>query len=225
LSELIRQQFDAVAQNYDNERRQLIPCFDDFYGTAASWIHTDKRNPSILDLGAGTGLFSSYARHKFPGASLTLIDLSSEMLRVARERFKNNDNVQYIKADYTQFSFDQSYDIILSSLSIHHLSHAHKSKLFHTIFRLLSNGGVFVNADQAAGSSPYFDDQYKQQWEAGVRKTELSDPVIDSAMERRKLDINATVDDQLRWLREAGFKHSDCVYKYNEFAVFYSQKG
>ncbi|MGN7412821.1 hypothetical protein [Paenibacillus sp. SAF-068] len=30
----VKQLFDKVAQNYDVQRKQLIPCFDDFYGMA-----------------------------------------------------------------------------------------------------------------------------------------------------------------------------------------------
>ncbi|MDF2669651.1 MAG: methyltransferase, partial [Paenibacillus sp.] len=129
MSDLIKQQFDAVAKNYDNERRQLIPCFDDFYGTAAHWIKTSRQAPRILDLGAGTGLFSSYARHKFPKAELTLIDFSEEMLKGARVRFANDPLIHYAVADYVDYEYKEQYDAVISSLSIHHLSHDNKRKL------------------------------------------------------------------------------------------------
>ncbi|ETT52523.1 hypothetical protein C170_07890 [Paenibacillus sp. FSL H7-689] len=34
------------------------------------------------------------------------------------------------------------------------------------------------------------------------------------------MDINATLEDQLVWLEEAGFRVADCMYKYLDFAVF-----
>jgi tRNA (cmo5U34)-methyltransferase len=220
----LKEQFDAVAQSYDQQRRQLIPCFDDFYSIAATWVDINKKAPRILDLGAGTGLFSSFVRQKYPEASLTLVDLSEEMLKEARNRFAGDANVQYIAGDFTTYNFNEQYDVVISSLSIHHLSHLDKSSLFHTLYNLLSDDGIFVNADQVSGSSPYFDNRYKEQWEDTIRRSVLSHQVVEAAIERRKLDINASVEDQLKWLKKAGFTEADCVYKYNEFAVFFSHK-
>ncbi|WP_237087902.1 class I SAM-dependent methyltransferase [Paenibacillus crassostreae] len=225
MNDMIRKKFDEVAQSYDQQRRQLIPCFDDFYGTAMMLVNLEKKAPKVLDLGAGTGLFASYVRQQYPEAELTLIDLSEEMINQARIRFGDDSKVEYIVADYTTYSFgEKRYDAVISSLSIHHLSHQAKKILFHSVYKLLLDTGIFVNADQAAGSSSYFDNRYKQQWEEAILRNGLPTQVVESAIERRKLDINATVADQLLWLREAGFVETDCIYKNNEFAVFFSQK-
>jgi tRNA (cmo5U34)-methyltransferase len=225
MNSLVKKQFDAVAQCYDQQRQQLIPCFDDFYSTAATWVNLEKKTPQILDLGAGTGLFSSYVRQQYPEAQLTLMDLSEEMLKEARTRFGDDPNVHYISADYTTDLFeDQRYDAIISSLSIHHLSHQDKRNLYRKVYHLLTEGGIFVNADQAAGTSAYFDKRYKGHWENTIIMSGLSTQVIESAIERRKLDHNATVEDQLKWLFEAGFAEADCIYKYHEFVIFFAQK-
>ncbi|GGH09270.1 class I SAM-dependent methyltransferase [Paenibacillus segetis] len=225
MSDSLKRQFDAVAQDYDLQRRQLIPCFDDFYSMATSAVHTEQKAPRILDLGAGTGLFSSFVRLKYPDALLTLMDLSEEMLKGARYRFRDDPLVQYITADFAAYDFgEQRYDAVISSLAIHHLSHQDKRTLFRNVFNLLPEGGIFINADQASGSSPYFDLYYKEQWEDTIRRNGLTNEVIESAIERRKLDRNASVNDQIKWLSEAGFTASDCIYKYHEFALFYSRK-
>lgn len=225
MSDFLKKQFDAVAQNYDLQRRQLIPCFDEFYSMGVSVVNVEQQAPRILDLGAGTGLFSSYVRQKYPKASLTLIDLSEEMLKGARHRFRDDSNVQYITADFATYNFEgQKYDVVISSLAIHHLSHQDKRTLFLNVSNLLTEGGIFVNADQASGSSPYFDLYYKEQWEDSIRRNGLTTEVVESAIERRKLDRNASVNDQLQWLLEAGFTESDCIYKYHEFALFYARK-
>ncbi|WKL01736.1 hypothetical protein Q0F98_35615 [Paenibacillus amylolyticus] len=54
----VKQLFDKVAQDYDVQRKQLIPCFDDFYGIALDLMESPLDSPRILDLGAGTGLLS-----------------------------------------------------------------------------------------------------------------------------------------------------------------------
>ncbi|MCR8633817.1 class I SAM-dependent methyltransferase [Paenibacillus radicis (ex Xue et al. 2023)] len=223
----VKEQFDAIAKQYDRQRRQLIPCFDDFYGVAAMLAFVQNFSISgirVLDLGAGTGLFSAFVKHKYPDAEFTLIDLSENMLQTARERFGPTSNIEYIVADYTNYDFSKTYDLVISSLSIHHLTHPGKRKLFRTVYYLLSDGGVFVNADQAMGNTTYVDTYYKQQWEAAIQLSGLSNESIAAAKERRKLDINATVNEQIVWLQEAGFADADCMYKYMDFAVFFARK-
>lgn len=56
----IKSTFNDIAGIYDNQRRKLIPCFDDFYNSAVSVIQLDLKSPRVLDIGAGTGLFSSF---------------------------------------------------------------------------------------------------------------------------------------------------------------------
>lgn len=224
MSDIVKKHFDAVAPQYDRQRRQLIPCFDDFYGIATDMVKCESDSPRILDLGAGTGLFSSFLRSKYPSASLTLIDLSEEMLKGARSRFEQDAAISYITADYSNHSYTEKYDAIISSLSIHHLTHPAKRALFRTIHGLLADGGLFVNADQAAGPSAYWEDYYMDQWKKAIWQSGLPAEAIEASIERRKVDMNATVQDQLDWLREAGFAQSDCVYKNNGFAVFAAHK-
>ena len=87
----IKSVFDKAAQSYDQARRQLVPCFDDLYGTALDLIPfaTDSAI-RVLDLGAGTGLLSAFIAETFPHAHLTLVDISEGMLDQARKRFSGD---------------------------------------------------------------------------------------------------------------------------------------
>ncbi|WP_225445976.1 class I SAM-dependent methyltransferase [Paenibacillus arenosi] len=143
----VKSQFDEAAQQYDQQRKMLIPCFDDFYRISVSLASSATSSPILLDLGAGTGLFSSLMMQKYPDANLTLIDLSEKMLDIAKVRFKGSTNVTYIVDDYTNFISPEKYDIIISSLSIHHLTDADKQTLYKNIYLHLKPSGIFINAD------------------------------------------------------------------------------
>lgn len=220
----VKEKFDDYARQYDAQRRMLIPCFNDFYSIAVSLAETDKQNPAILDVGAGTGLLSSMVLQKFPVARLTLIDISEKMLEVARERLKDAAGVIYIVDDYTKHRFDNTYDIVLSSLSIHHLPDEQKKQLSQTIYSILNPGGVFINADQVLGSTPFLETLYKKDWKRKVENSALTTEDLQSAYERTKLDKMARLEDQLNWLEEAGFSDVDCVYKYFSFVVMFGRK-
>ena len=220
----VKAKFNEHATNYDEQRRKLIPCFDDFYSIPVSIIETKKDAPTILDIGAGTGLFSSLFKEKYPKAKLTLIDLSENMLQQAKERLKDKDDIEYIIADYTKHEFKKSFDMIISSLSIHHLIEEEKRELYTKIFSLLNDGGIFVNADQVLGQTDYIESLYKSDWRKKIEASGLSKQQLDEAYERTKLDKMSTLADQLNWMSESGFQDVDCVYKYFNFVVLFGRK-
>ncbi|AZN39645.1 class I SAM-dependent methyltransferase [Paenibacillus albus] len=220
----VRSTFNETAAVYDQQRRKLIPCFDDFYGVAASLADSRHDAPRILDLGAGTGLFASLLAQRYPNASLTLIDLADNMLDVARARFDGNPNVEYVCADYTNFIAADKYDIVISGLSIHHLSDADKVQLYKNSYANLREGGVFINADQVLGHTPFIDERYKSDWRGKVEASGLTEAEIAAAYERTKLDRMTDLASQLSWLTQAGFEDVDCVYKYFNFVVMFGRK-
>lgn len=224
MNEDIRKKFDDISLDYDRQRKQLIPCFEDFYGSAVSLIEPVSKSPAVLDIGAGSGLLSSFLLYKFPNARFTLIDISSKMLEVAKQRFKGIEGLEYIVGDYTQHNFDRAYDVIISALSIHHLSDEQKASLYQKCHSSLKKNGIFINCDQVLGDTEYLDSLYKKQWKSSIENSGLPMDELLSAYERVKLDKEATLSQQLRWLREAGFSDVECVYKYYHFAVMFGRK-
>ncbi|WP_454190905.1 class I SAM-dependent methyltransferase [Paenibacillus sp. Marseille-Q7038] len=220
----IRTQFNKVSQRYDEQRRKLIPCFEDLYRIASALADLENDTPSVLDLGAGTGLMSSFILQKYPKSKLTLIDLSDGMLEIARARFSNHSNIKYIASDYTEFDYTEPYDLVISSLSIHHMIDSEKQDLFQKLYSKMTLGSIFINIDQVLGNTDYLETLYKSDWKKHIENSGLDLAEISSAMERTKLDRMSTLDHQLQWLTEAGFSDVDCVYKYYNFVVMFARK-
>lgn len=220
----IQEKFNENSQDYDSQRKKLIPCFEDFYNISASIAESDLDNPKILDLGAGTGIFSQYLLKKYPNASLTLIDIAENMLELSKDRFKDLHNVKYIINDYLAYDFNDKYDIIISSLSIHHLSHDEKFELYKKCYSMLSTNGIFINSDQFLGETPYIENLNKKLWKAQIENSGLSPKEISSCYERMKLDKEATLEQNLDWIKSSGFSDVSCVYKYYHFAVICGKK-
>lgn len=222
--EELRKLFNDVAVAYDLQRRYLIPSFDDFYGTAVALAQADTPEPAILDIGAGTGLLSALLLKKYPGASLTLIDVSDRMVAVARQRFEDYPGIEYIIDDFARYRFSKPFDIIISSLAIHHLNESEKEALYCKVYNSLKKPGCFINADQVLGSTAYLENLYKEDWKKKVMATPLTAEELGQAYERTRMDQMSTLTDQLGWLRAAGFSQVDCVYKYYNFVVMYARK-
>lgn len=179
---------------------------------------------SILDLGAGTGLLTKMYYDIFPSADYTLVDISEDMLTVAKKRFNGLPNFKFITSDYSSAMPDGRFDFITSALSIHHLSEQDKAALYKNIFSILPDHGVFINFDQFCPASPVMNDLYNKWWYAEVIKTGLSNEEFEKWMERRKIDKENTVDETKQMLIDAGFAIVECIYSYMKFGVIIAIK-
>ncbi len=220
----IKEQFNSVSQNYDKQRRQLIPCFDDYYNLPLTVMDYKGESPNVLDLGCGTGLFTSIVMQKYPNAKYTLIDISDKMLEQAKIRFKGNNKVEFIIYDYINYEFTNKFDIIISALSIHHLSATEKEQLYKKCYRLLNADGIFVNTDQVLSPHPEIEDMFSGLWRESIIRSGISEEELQKAYARVSYDNPSTLADQLKWLLDAGFKYADCIYKYYHFCVMYAKK-
>jgi tRNA (cmo5U34)-methyltransferase len=208
------------ASTYDTERRRLIPCFDEFYGTVGELIFRFCSDaPRVLDLGAGTGILSAAIVDRVPNARLHLLDASAEMLQQASRRLSGRQvelSIQPLDSDLPS----GPYHAIVSALAIHHLDDAGKRQLYRRIFSALAPGGLFINAEQISGSSARLQSLFEAVHLDRARALGSSDAEIAGAIQRMSYDQCSTTEDQISWLKEIGFADVDCFYRSFRFAVF-----
>lgn len=220
----IRTQFDLIAAHYDAGRRCFIPCFDDYYVRSVSVVKNLKpAAANIVDLGAGTGLLTQQMYQLYPEAQFTLIDLSEDMLAVAKERFQGLPNVVCRVSDYTTEIPDDA-DIICSALSIHHLENAEKQQLYRAVYDALPVGGVFVNLDQFCADSPLINEAWDEWWLHYIDHSGITDEAKAKWLERKKLDREVGMAETLAMLRAAGFQHAECIYQFMKFGTVVALK-
>lgn len=223
--EPLKQAFDDLALRFDDQRRHVIFCMDEFYEAAtwAAWYDGD--DPRILDIGAGTGLFTARLLKRYPRARVTLLDISDPMLDIARQRFSGQKDVTYITGDFSLSGLPRGFDLVVSALSIHHLDDDRKRSLYARVYDALRPGGVFVNADQVRAKSPWLEERYRNSWDEFLHAGPLPVGEREAIRNRRDtFDKNGDLDDQLAWLSGCGFTDVDVVYKNRMFAVMTGRK-
>ena len=172
-----------------------------------------ERCDRVLDLGTGDGRLTAIMRSARPGVRVVAVDFSPAMLDAFRTRF---DEVPAGEVDLVAHDLDRPlpaavvdagpYDAVVSSFAIHHLTHERKAALCTEVLGVLAPGGVFANLEHVESATPKLNADFQD-------RLPLSDRADDPS------NILAPVEDNLGWLRQAGFVDVDCLWKWREMAL------
>jgi ubiquinone/menaquinone biosynthesis C-methylase UbiE len=108
----------------------------------------------VLDVGCGTGTLALAAAGRVPSADVTGIDASPEMIdRAGRKAAKQGSGVEFRVDVIESLPFaDATFDLVTSSLMLHHLPTDLKRRGLAEVRRVLKPGGRFVVMDFARES-------------------------------------------------------------------------
>ncbi|GLV57178.1 hypothetical protein KDH_40150 [Dictyobacter sp. S3.2.2.5] len=97
----------------------------------------------VLDVGTGPGVLARDIARAFPQLRVYGVDLSTEMIQLARERTRQeqlNERVQFDSGDVRQLPYpDHSFDVIVSTISLHHWQELERP--LRELYRVLKPGG------------------------------------------------------------------------------------
>jgi len=161
---------------------------------------------SVLDLGCGDGRLAGLVLAARPQlASVLAVDRSEPMLAAARARFAGEARVRVSRHDLVQpIRGFGSFDVIVSGFAIHHLEHERKLSLFGEVASMLRPGGVFANLEVVECAS----EALQRRFFDAIGRAD-GDPE----------DRLAAVEPQLAWMRAAGLRNVDCVWRWRGFAL------
>ncbi|MDQ0233280.1 class I SAM-dependent methyltransferase [Metabacillus malikii] len=219
-----------VTQHYLEQVRGGIPFGAEQAKIMLQVINHFNPNPKrIIDLGCGNGFLAELLLKTYPEATALLIDHSGPMVQAAREHMSEyKHRCEIIHGDISQFIKElaepHSIDCIVSGFAIHHLTHDKKKELYHEIYNLLTDGGIFINIEHTASATPEIERLYNELFIEHLSTHNNRDRQEVAKEYYNRLDkednILERVDIQVNWLKDIGFKHTDCYFKWMELAVF-----
>lgn len=218
--------FDSLTDEYAGAIERCFPRYQEMLWALLDYLPDDLAPGNILELGSGTGNLSVLLAERYPESTLHIVDVSAESLTVCRNRLGDDDRFRFHTQDFRELHFDAGeFDLVVSSIAIHHLTSPEKQKLFDDIYDWLSPQGVFAFADQHAGST---DDLYRrhiENWKAAAMGAGSKLEEWEMWMKHQAdHDHHDTLTDQTDWLWEAGFDVVDCPWRYLLWTVVQARK-
>lgn len=136
----VRVHYNRLAAEYDERWSGYVE------GATKETIRRLSLRPRdrLLDVGCGTGILLEQVHSQWPSVRTVGIDLSEEMLLVARRRLRGR--VPLVQGDVAQLPFAGNFfDVVVSNSSLHYWPHPRR--VLAEIARVLRRGGRLVLTD------------------------------------------------------------------------------
>jgi tRNA (cmo5U34)-methyltransferase len=207
--------YDELSNRYTDLIRKCVPRYEEIFYNLFHYLPDGLKPEYILDLGCGTGNLTAAAIQRFPDAQVHALDISGEILEECSVRFADKTNVHYHRQDFNHLNFeDGTFDLIISSIAIHHIIDADKAKLYVKLRQLLKPGGILVFADQTSGATDEIYQKHISRWKEEAFKLGSTPENWDMWMARQTAhDHHAPTVWHLDELRKADFKAVDVIWK------------
>jgi len=143
---------DALKYDRDvlNEFNPIRAGYENLLNWVAAEAAIDNSNV-VLDLGSGTG---NLALRLKLFRELVCVDISKEMLQIAQNKLSYCNNITWDKEDILEYFYKtkKTYDVIVSTYAIHHLTDDEKVLLLKKIGQALNPNGRAVFGDLMFGN-------------------------------------------------------------------------
>jgi len=189
--------YDQVHETFMETKKMLTECLD-------------KDTMKVLDLGAGTGLELIHLFEMYPNATVTVVDISENMLdELAKRSFANQ--VTTICGDFFEVDFGENYDAVISTSALHHFKPEEKLTLYKKIFDCLKKGGLFINCDKISMDQKSQDDSFYE---------------LEHNIDNYKhIDTPLTIENEIKILEKVGFSDiSAIVTDRSDYSLIKSRK-
>jgi trans-aconitate methyltransferase len=153
MEQIDKHRFFTMAEAYDRMCQHLVPGYDFLQDEVLRIVAADeKHDMTVVDLGAGSGIFLERVLSRWPDARACWVDYSEDFLSVAQQRLSRfNGRVRYVQTSFEdawESQVEGQADLILSMSAIHHLENGDKKRLYQRCFDKLAPGGWLFNIDE-----------------------------------------------------------------------------
>ena len=226
----INKQFEfdeEVASVFDDMLERSVPYYAqtiDLTTTVA--LKFLNKSDKVYDLGCSTGTTLINLAQKSE-VELELIGIDNSAAMLQRAQNKSNAygvDVTFINNDIFNCSLEDA-KVVIANYTLQFIRPLQREKLIKKIYDSIQEGGVFIFSEKIISDDPvlnklYIDEYYNFKKQQGYSAFEI-------AQKREALEnvlIPYTQEENIKMMKDAGFKHCEVMFKWIKFATFIAMK-
>jgi tRNA (cmo5U34)-methyltransferase len=191
-------------EGYDEVIGGVVPHHASFLGTLLEYLPDNAS--SVLELGSGSGIVTMMIRAARPGAQITCIDLSEEMLAMARRK-PELAGVRMVQGDLRDPWPERQYDAVVTALCLHHVGPGDRAQAAARAAEVLVPGGRFICADVFRPEEDWQEEIIRDHWRVYMAAHDVPDAVAEGMLAGRterypEMDTVRSFEERLK---QAGF--------------------
>lgn len=217
--------YDSISKSYTEAIRRCVPEYEEMLKSLFIYLEPNFSPKRILELGCGTGNLTQLVQLKFPNSAITAVDISAECINECKSRIPSS-NVEFVKSDFKEIDFPNNhFDLMVSSISIHHLKDSEKEILFKKLYLCQAPNGVLSFCDQFSSESTSIYLKHIERWKSFAIKQGVSADEWEMWMKHQQdHDYHSPLSNHLLWIKNAGYKLVDCTRRHLLWTTIYAEK-
>lgn len=210
-----------VASVFDDMLMRSIPYYKDNIILITDLLKDSK---SICDIGCSTGNLLLYLAQNASFEKLVGIDNSSFMLEIARAKARAYGvNISFIEADILDFEF--SSECVIANYTMQFIRPLYREELLKKIYNSLPKSGKFIMSEKLVTEDKWLDKRLIDIYHNFKKKNGYSKSEISKKREAlENILVPYSQDENIKMLKNAGFKSVEVVFKFGNFASFIAIK-
>ncbi len=219
---------DQVADVFDDMVSRSVPFYDEIHKIILDLAGRQELDgKTIYDIGCSTGttisILDAFLKTKKESvANFVGIDNSAPMLKKCQQKMKKKKitNVELIEGDALMHNFKKS-GMVIMNYTLQFIDPKLRPTLLSKIYRSLEKGGIFIYSEKIKSSNSAVNALLVDLYYDFKRRNGYSE--LEIAQKREALEnvlIPLTPERQIELLKEAGFKRTEVLFRWYNFACF-----
>jgi ubiquinone/menaquinone biosynthesis C-methylase UbiE len=220
MKRVTRAYYRRLSEAYDETIRQLVPKYDEIASMVVDCV-TRPSPHAVLDVGCGIGTLSAQVLDRLPEVVVTALDASPEMIMQAQARLgRYGRRARLVEDDVATCRLTPGFDVVFSNLVLHNVPFESKTRVLHSIVRLLGPNGTFVWADLIRHPSPTRQAEAVEYRREFALKAGCDPDLVDLNFRKEATaDSPLTIDEMVHEMAGTQLTASRVVWTHDTFAL------
>ncbi len=210
-----------VSKVFDKHVRKSIPFYEDIQMNVSRISEWFIKDGSVYyDIGCSTGqtIYNIFQRHKKKNIKIYGLDLQNKMLQIAKKR-NNSKKIKFLKRDFDRNIKLKKNDFTTCLFTMCFLKKIKRQKLLKTIFDSLNPQSGFVLVEKINSNNSFNQSMFTEIYYDFKVDNKLSHShIINKARSLRGIMKPSTEEENIRMLKNVGFKKVEVFFKWFNFS-------